>query len=75
MLTKRCYQFSVYIDRTIFRVTRAENLQTKIVQSTLKTHLINFYLAKNEAIKCAVVERFQRTLMTVFKNFSLRKGE
>ena len=61
----------------IFVSYRPHNLQTdegkefcnKTVQNCLKTHLVNFFLAKNENIKCAVVERFQRTLMTRISKF------
>ena len=64
---------------TIFHTYRPCNLQTdegteftcSAVQKLLKEHMVNFYLAKNENIKAAVVERFQRTLMSrVHKYFT-----
>lgn len=63
----------------IFAKCQPENLQSdegteftnKIVQDYLKEKNIHFFLAKNERIKCAVIERFQRTLMTkVYKYFT-----
>lgn len=67
---------------TILETYRPNNLQcdegkeftNKTVQSLLKEYLINFYLAKNERIKCAVVERFQRTLMTKLHKYFTSKG-
>lgn len=61
---------------------RPSNLQTDegkeftnaSVQKVLKERYINFYLAKNERIKCAVVERFQRTLMTKLHKYFTSKG-
>lgn len=55
---------------TIFRDYRPSKLQTdegreftnKEVQSLLQRRLIHYYIAKNEVIKCAVIERFQRSL-------------
>lgn len=44
------------------------------VQHLLKDYLIKFYLATNERIKCAVVERFQRTLMTKLHKYFTSKG-
>ena len=49
----------------------------KEVQLLLKQHLIHYYIAKNEVIKCAVIERFQRTLQSrihkYFTAFHTRK--
>lgn len=57
---------------TIFKEYRPSKLQTdegreftnKQVQQLLKQQLIHFYIAKNEVIKCAIIERFQRTLQS-----------
>ena len=46
----------------------------KNVQKTLKDFLVRFYVARNERIKCAVVERFQRTLMTRLHKYFTAKG-
>ena len=56
----------------IFSEYRPSKLQTdegreftnKQVQELLQQQLIHYYIAKNEAIKCAVIERFQRTLQS-----------
>lgn len=66
----------------IFRSYRPSNLQTDegteftnvAVQELLKDLMINFYLAKNERIKCAVIERFQRTLMSRMYKYFTSKG-
>lgn len=67
---------------TIFRQYRPSSLQTdegreftnNQVQNLLKEYLIDFYLAKNERIKCAIVERFQRTLMTKISKYFTANG-
>lgn len=65
--------------KKIFHSSLPENLQTdegteftnRIVQEFLKEKNVHFFLAKNERIKCAVVERFQRTLMSkIYKYFT-----
>ena len=61
---------------------RPSNLQTDggteftnaHVQRLLKQHLINYYIARNEKIKCSIVERFQRTLMTKLHKYFTAKG-
>ena len=66
----------------IFETYRPSNLQSDegkeftnaCVQRLLKDYLINFYLAKNERIKCAVVERFQRTFMSKMHKYFTSKG-
>lgn len=66
----------------IFKVCQPENLQTdegteftnKIVQEFLKQKNVHFFLAKNERIKCAVIERFQRTLMSKIHKYFTSKG-
>lgn len=68
--------------QTLFVSYRPSNLQTDEgkeftnirVQKLLKANLVHFYLAKNEVIKCAVVERFQRTLMTRISKYFTSKG-
>jgi transposase InsO family protein len=67
---------------TILQSYRPSNLQTDEgteftnvqVQRLLKDHLVHFYLAKNERIKCAVIERFQRTIMTRINKYLTSKG-
>lgn len=62
---------------SIFVSYRPSSLQTDegkeftnaAVQKLLKDRYIKFYLAKNENIKCAVVERFQRTLMSKIQKY------
>lgn len=57
---------------SLFKRYHPQNIQTdegkefinKEVQSIFKTNRCHWFPAKNEQIKCAVVERFQRTLMT-----------
>lgn len=46
----------------------------KAVQTVFKQHLVKWFLAKNEKIKCAVVERFQRTIMTRINKYLTSKG-
>lgn len=66
----------------LFQVYRPTKLQTdegkeftnKEVQQVLKDNFITFFIAKNEVIKCAVVERFQRTLMSKIQKFMTSKG-
>lgn len=66
----------------IFVSYKPSNLQTDEgreftnarVQKLLKSQLVHFYLAKNEVIKCAVVERFQRTLMTRISKYFTSQG-
>lgn len=66
----------------IFENDQPEHLQTdegteftnKIVQEFLKQRNVHFFLAKNERIKCAIVERFQRTLMTKIHRYFTANG-
>lgn len=46
----------------------------KKVQQLLKENFIHFYVAKNKQIKCAIVERFQRTLMTKIRKYFTANG-
>lgn len=67
---------------SIFKRYIPSNLQTDEgkefinanVQNLLRDNSVNFFLAKNERIKCAVVERFQRTLMTKMQKYFTAKG-
>lgn len=67
---------------SILRTYRPSMLQTdegkeflnKHVQELLRKNHIHFYTAKNERIKCAVVERFQRTLLTKMHKYFTSKG-
>lgn len=67
---------------SILETYKPSNLQTddgreftnKRVQKLLKQHMVHYYVAKNEVIKCAVVERFQRTLMTRISKYFTSKG-
>lgn len=62
---------------SIFKEYRPSKLQTdegreftnRHVQALLKKLLIHYYIAKNEVIKCAVIERFQRTLQSRMHKF------
>lgn len=66
----------------LFRVYRPSKLQTdegkeftnREVQQVLKDNFITYFLAKNEIIKCSIVERFQRTLMTKIQKYMTSKG-
>lgn len=46
----------------------------KHVQSVLRDHFVHYFIAKNEVIKCAVIERFQRTLMSRVHKYLTSKG-
>ena len=39
-------------------------------QSMLRRHGVRFYTSENEDLKAAVVERFNRTLKTMFRYFT-----
>lgn len=66
----------------VFRVYKPEQLQTddgneftaKKVQLMFKQYMIHWFVAKNERIKCSMVERFQRTLMTRIHKYMTAKG-
>lgn len=68
--------------RDLFHTYRPSKLQTdegteftnRHVQLLLKDNFIRFFLAKNEVIKCSIVERFQRTLMTRIQKFMTANG-
>lgn len=68
--------------QTILREYKPFMLQTdegreflnKQVQHLLTKRGVHFYTAKNERIKCAVVERFQRTLLTKMHKYFTSKG-
>ena len=67
---------------SIFAEYRPNNLQTdagkeflnKHVQGLLKDLNINYYVAHNENIKCAVIERCQRTLMQRLEKMKASNG-
>lgn len=58
--------------KTIFTQYVPKNLQTdegleyknKEVQSLLKQYKVHYFVARNEHIKCSIVERFHRTLLS-----------
>ena len=66
----------------IFDSIIPENLQTddgmefknKSVQNLLKENDVNFFIARNEVIKCSNIERFQRTLMTRIHKYFTANG-
>lgn len=68
--------------KTIFKTYKPAEIQTdegkefvsKSVQQLFKNHLIRWYVAKNESIKCSIVERFQRTLMTKVQKMMTARG-
>jgi hypothetical protein len=66
----------------LFKVYKPEQLQTddgneftaKKVQQLFKDYMVHWFVAKNERIKCSMVERFQRTLMTRIQKYMTAKG-
>ena len=68
--------------RQVFTKYQPSNLQTdkglefknSRVSDVMKSMLINHYFAHNERIKCSVVERFQRTLMSKIHKYFTARG-
>lgn len=66
----------------IFRVYRPNNLETdagkeflnRHVQSLLQSLFVNYFVSHNEAIKCSIIERYQRTLMQKIEKLMCSKG-
>lgn len=66
----------------LLKIYRPSRLQTdegteftnRLVQKVLQDNFVHFFIAKNEAIKCAVIERFQRTLMSRIHKYFTSKG-
>ena len=56
---------------TKIQTDKGKEFVNKYVQNVLKENMIHFFTSKNPDIKCAVIERFNRTLKTkMFKYFT-----
>lgn len=68
--------------KQIFKNYKPDQLQTDEgkeftaarVQQLFKDFMVHWFVAKNEMIKCSMVERFQRTLMTRIHKYMTAKG-
>ena len=67
---------------SIFKIYKPAEIQTdegkeftnKHVQDLFKKYMVRWFVAKNERIKCSMVERFQRTLMTRIHKYLTSTG-
>lgn len=65
------HMFTHHFVPSHFNTDAGTEFTNKPVQDLLKEHHINYYIARNEVIKCAVIERFQRTLQSkLYKYFT-----
>lgn len=58
------HMFDNYFVPQYFQTDAGTEFINQKVQALLKQYHVNYYTARNEVIKCAVVERFQRTLQS-----------
>lgn len=65
--------FKSYVPNML-QTDEGKEFTNKFVQKILKHHNVHFYLAKNERIKCAVIERFQRTFLSRLHKYFTSQG-